>query len=92
MIVGITGFFCAGKDTMAAMLQQKGFNHISLSDIIREELSSRSIPFSMDLDLDLKGRSEVKARLCLGISMEEAPGRSVVVIVDDIDLSYKEEP
>lgn len=44
MIVGITGFFCAGKDTTAEMLRAKGFAHISLSDIIREELISRQIP------------------------------------------------
>ena len=47
MIVGITGFFCAGKDTMADMLRAKGFAHISLSDIIREELAHRAIPLTI---------------------------------------------
>lgn len=41
MIIGVTGFFCSGKDTMAAVLQRKGFSHISLSDMIREELRRR---------------------------------------------------
>jgi dCMP deaminase len=41
MIVGITGFFCSGKDTIADLLREKGFAHVSLSDIIREELSAR---------------------------------------------------
>ena len=41
MITGVTGFFCAGKDTMAELLRGKGFAHISLSDIIRQELASR---------------------------------------------------
>jgi len=43
MIVGVTGFFCAGKDTMADMLRAKGFTHISLSDIIRDELGARKL-------------------------------------------------
>jgi len=43
MIVGITGFFCAGKDTMADLLRAKGFAHISLSDIIRAELAARGL-------------------------------------------------
>lgn len=43
MIVGITGFFCSGKDTMADILRAKGFAHVSLSDIIREELASRQM-------------------------------------------------
>jgi dCMP deaminase len=41
MIIGVTGFFCSGKDTMAQLLQAKGFAHVSLSDIIRQELTRR---------------------------------------------------
>jgi dephospho-CoA kinase len=41
MIVGVTGFFAAGKDTVAEILQERGFRHVSLSDIIREEIRSR---------------------------------------------------
>jgi dCMP deaminase len=41
MIIGVTGFFCSGKDSMAEILQTKGFAHVSLSDIIREELAAR---------------------------------------------------
>ena len=41
MILGVTGFFCAGKDSLAAYLEKKGFLHISLSDMIREEIQSR---------------------------------------------------
>ncbi len=43
MITGVTGFFCAGKDTMAELLHAKGFAHISLSDIIRQELAARRL-------------------------------------------------
>ena len=38
MIIGVTGFFAAGKDSCAAYLEQRGFGHLSLSDIIRQEL------------------------------------------------------
>lgn len=43
MIVGVTGYFCSGKDSFAEILQRKGFAHISLSDMIREELRSRGM-------------------------------------------------
>lgn len=43
MILGITGKYCSGKDTAAALLMEKGFFHISLSDIIREEAAKRNI-------------------------------------------------
>lgn len=48
MIVGVTGFFCSGKDTMAELLIQKGFAHVSLSDMIREELGRRGRPITID--------------------------------------------
>lgn len=38
MIIGITGGFCSGKDTVADYLIKKGFVHCSLSDYLREEL------------------------------------------------------
>jgi dCMP deaminase len=41
MIIGVTGFFCSGKDTLAEILADKGFAHISLSDMIRDELRNR---------------------------------------------------
>ncbi len=41
MIIGITGSFCGGKDTAAEYLVEKGFKHISLSDMLREECKKR---------------------------------------------------
>jgi dephospho-CoA kinase len=39
MIVGVTGFFAAGKDTVADYLvEDRRFRHISLSDLIRQTL------------------------------------------------------
>jgi dCMP deaminase len=58
MIVGVTGFFCSGKDTIAEMLRAKGFAHVSLSDIIREELAGRhmemTIPSLTEIGNDLR--------------------------------------
>lgn len=38
MILGLTGSLCAGKGSFAEFLKQKGFQYVSLSDILREEL------------------------------------------------------
>lgn len=43
MIIGITGSFCAGKDTASDYLAKKGFIHYSLSDAIREEADKKQI-------------------------------------------------
>jgi len=41
MIVGVTGGYCSGKDTVAQYLTDNGFTHISLSDFLRAELRLR---------------------------------------------------
>ena len=41
VVIGITGRNCAGKDTVAAILEKHGFEHYSLSDVLREELRRR---------------------------------------------------
>jgi dCMP deaminase len=43
MIIGVTGFFCAGKDEFANYITSKGIEHISLSDILREDLIKAKI-------------------------------------------------
>jgi len=48
MIIGITGWFAAGKDTACDYLASKGFTKISLSDIIREHCSKEGIEHSRD--------------------------------------------
>ena len=37
MIIGLTGTFGAGKDLAAQYLEQKGFEHYSTADVLREE-------------------------------------------------------
>ena len=41
--IGVTGLFCSGKDTFANYLLMRGFEHISLSEILRDEARKRSI-------------------------------------------------
>jgi len=43
MIIGVTGWFASGKDTVADYLKEKGFQSISLSDILREKLREEGI-------------------------------------------------
>ncbi|MFP3949477.1 MAG: AAA family ATPase [Candidatus Micrarchaeia archaeon] len=40
MIIGLTGENCAGKGTVAEYLRERGFAYLSLSDVLREELSA----------------------------------------------------
>lgn len=43
LIIGITGQLGAGKDTVAQFLERRGFFHIRLSDLLREEFRRRGI-------------------------------------------------
>lgn len=44
MIIGLTGPYCSGKDTVADYLvSRKGFVHYSLSDVLRDELKCRGM-------------------------------------------------
>ncbi len=46
--IGVTGTLGSGKDTLAAYLVSKGFEHISLSDLIREELKKNNREITRD--------------------------------------------
>ena len=49
MIIGLVGFYCSGKDTIAEYLvKKKGFSHYSLSGILTEELKARGIKPTRD--------------------------------------------
>lgn len=48
MIVGLTGYNCSGKDTVANYLVEHSFIHYSLSDEIREELKKRKLAQTRD--------------------------------------------
>lgn len=48
MIIGVTGNYCSGKDTVAAILQKMNFYHVSFSDLIREELKKEKKEVTRD--------------------------------------------
>ena len=56
MIIGLTGENCAGKGTVAEYLGKKGFYYLSLSDVIREELTAEGKEITRDA-LIKKGNS-----------------------------------
>ncbi|MDR2666421.1 MAG: AAA family ATPase [Endomicrobium sp.] len=46
MIIGLTGLYCSGKDTIAEyMSREYGYIHYSLSDVIREMMRGLGIEF-----------------------------------------------
>ena len=66
MIIGITGLFASGKDTVANYLASKGFDHFSLSAILREEAKEQNIePTRENL-------------IALGSSLKEYEGHDVL--------------
>lgn len=48
MIIGVTGNYGAGKDTVAEILQKMDFRHVSFSDLLREELRQRKQKITRD--------------------------------------------
>lgn len=71
MILGLTGSYGAGKDTVAEVLMERGFVHISFSDLIREELQKMNMPITRD-SLTIMGNelrtsygADILARLAL---------------------------
>ncbi|HII53628.1 TPA: AAA family ATPase [Candidatus Micrarchaeota archaeon] len=52
MIIGLTGKNCAGKTTIAEYLVRKGFVYLSLSDVIRDALTTDSKEFTRENMID----------------------------------------
>lgn len=48
MIIGLTGGYASGKDTVAEYFTQRGFEYISLSDFVREECRDRNVDITRD--------------------------------------------
>jgi len=49
MLIGLTGSYCSGKDTVAEYLVKKRkFIHYSLSDVLREEMRTRGIKITRE--------------------------------------------
>ncbi|MDA1193966.1 MAG: hypothetical protein O2894_02170 [Planctomycetota bacterium] len=68
VVIGITGRNCAGKDTVAAALAARGFEHHSLSDVLRVELTRRGAEITRS------------ALIALGNELRAAEGPGVLAI------------
>ena len=60
MIIGVTGNYASGKDSVAEILQEMNFSHVSFSDLIREELKKRKQKITRDSLTDLGNELRVK--------------------------------
>jgi dephospho-CoA kinase len=61
MIIGLTGYSCSGKDTIAEyIVRRHGYKHYSLSDVIRKIMKERNIEFTREnmITLGIKLRRE----------------------------------
>lgn len=53
LVIGITGTIASGKDVVARILKDKGFQIISLGEVIREELKSKGVEINRKNQQDL---------------------------------------
>jgi dephospho-CoA kinase len=48
MIIGIAGPFCSGKDVVGEMFAERGFEVISLGDVLREEMKGKNLEITRE--------------------------------------------
>ena len=90
-IIGLTGSYAAGKDTVADFLVKKGFSYYSLSDLLRQELKKDGKKITRD-QLIAKG-NEMRIAYGAGVLAErivkklreEKPQNAVVVSIRNPD-------
>ena len=83
-VIGLVGPTSSGKGTVAQMFRERGYEYYSLSDRIREELTSRGLPITrqwlQDLGDELRqkfGEAVLAERTVRKINMSE--GRKIVI-------------
>ena len=82
MIIGVTGYYCAGKDEIAKFLKGEKFTHYSLSDEIRRELKKKRKKLSRENQINLG--NDIRKKLGVGELARRAaskikPGKDYVV-------------
>ena len=71
MIIGITGTYASGKDTVAEILEEMNFYHVSFSDLLRDELEKQKKPITRDTliqfgnELRTKHGADILAQIAL---------------------------
>ncbi|MBT3416725.1 AAA family ATPase [Candidatus Woesearchaeota archaeon] len=53
MIIGVTGFYGSGKDTLANHLEGQGFEHHSLSDEVRKEVLKNNLNLTRENQIEI---------------------------------------
>jgi len=83
MIIGITGTKSSGKDVVAKIFQEKGFEFTSISDRCREEAVARGIPNYTINDLQNIGndlREKFGSGVLIERSLEKLKGKDNIVL------------
>lgn len=70
MIIGISGTMGSGKDTLAKIIESKGFQHFSLADILRSETAK--LGRTIDRDSLRKTGNELREKSGPGFLAEKA--------------------
>jgi len=81
LIIGLTGTFASGKDTVAEYLEKRGFEHFSLSDEIRKIASERKIITTRDNLRELGNtlRNEFGADYLPKRVLKRAKGKKILI-------------
>lgn len=87
MVIGLTGSYAAGKDTIADYLKNQGFVYHSLSDMLREELNKLGKPIIRKNLIDIGNEIRTKfgagelAKRVLAIIKENPERNSLIVSI-----------
>jgi len=86
MIIGLTGLNCSGKDEVARILMQQGFEYFSLSDIIRDETRKRGLDDTRETLIRLGNelRKEFGSNILAKRTNEKIKGNAVVVSIRNV--------
>ncbi|GIU69328.1 MAG: hypothetical protein KatS3mg002_0564 [Candidatus Woesearchaeota archaeon] len=86
LVIGITGTIASGKDVVASILKEKGFQVISLGEIIRDELSSKGIPITRKSQQDLGNqlRKEFGGQILAEKALKKFQSYSTPLVINGI--------
>jgi dephospho-CoA kinase len=82
MIIGLVGPFCSGKDSVGAILSEKGFSIFSFGDVLRQEMTRKGLPLVRE-EIQKFGnqlrKEEGSAAIAKRIIAEMHPGKNYLV-------------